>query len=229
MFKLDSPFMNFLNKVGDIMILNVMVILFSIPIITAGASITAGYYIAYKMVKDEESYIVRGFLKAFKENFKQSTMIWLIMLVMIAVIFGDFWIVFFSGMQFGKAFSVCVVIVSVIMAMGLVYMLPMQARFSNTVKNIIKNSFLMSVSHLPSTIVFIVSFALPFVLLYFSPQTVPIILLFAAGGLIFFKAYMYLRIFKKYEEASGGEKSDDAEQDSGIFAGSDEMEANLKK
>ena len=227
MFKLDSPFMNFLNRVGDIMILNVMVILFSIPIVTAGASITAGYYIAYKMTKDEESYIVRGFWKAFKENFKQSTLIWLIMLVMLVVIFGDFWIVFYSGMQFGKVLSVAVVVVSAIMMMGLVYMLPMQARFSNTIKNIIKNSFLMSISHLPSTILFIVLFAVPFLLLYLVPQSVPIILLFAAGGLIFLKSFLYLRIFKKYEPADG-EKNDD-EQDSGIFAGSDELEANLKK
>lgn len=227
MFKLDSPFMNFMNKVGDIMILNVMVILFSLPIVTAGASITAGYYIAYKMTKDEESYIIRGFWKAFKENFKQSTLIWLIMLVMLVVIFGDFWIVFYSGMQFGKVLSVAVVVVSAIMMMGLVYMLPMQARFSNTIKNIIKNSFLMSISHLPSTILFIVLFAVPFLLLYLVPQSVPIILLFAAGGLIFLKSFLYLRIFKKYEPADG-EKNDD-EQDSGIFAGSDELEANLKK
>lgn len=227
MFKLDSPFMNFLNRVGDIMILSVMVILFSIPIVTAGASITAGYYIAYKMTKDEESYIVRGFWKAFKENFKQSTILWLIMLVMLAVILGDYWIVFLSGMKFGKVLSVCVVVVSVIIAMGIVYMLPMQARFSNTVKNIIKNSFLMAISHLPSTVLFIVSFAVPFLLLYLVPQSVPVILLFSTGGLIFLKSFLYLRIFKKYETA--GEKKDDGDEDCGIFAGSDELEANFRK
>ena len=73
MFKLDSPFMNFLNKLCDIMILNILVLVFSLPIFTIGAAVTAGYYMSFKMVKNEESYIVKGFWKAFKENFKQST------------------------------------------------------------------------------------------------------------------------------------------------------------
>ena len=76
MFKLDSPLMNFLGRVCDIMILNVLLIVFSIPIFTAGAAITAAYSVSYKMVKNEESYIIKGFWKAFKENFKQSTVIW---------------------------------------------------------------------------------------------------------------------------------------------------------
>ena len=102
MFKLDSPFMNFLNRVCDIMILNFMVILFSLPIVTAGASITAAYYIAYKMVKNEESYIVRGFFKAFKENFKQSTIIWLIFLAIFAILFMDYRIMFYSELEMGR-------------------------------------------------------------------------------------------------------------------------------
>ena len=51
MFKLDSPLMNFLNKVDDIMILNLMFIVFSIPFFTIGAAFSAAYYMGFKMVK----------------------------------------------------------------------------------------------------------------------------------------------------------------------------------
>ena len=61
MFKLDSPLMNFLNKLCDIMILNILVLVFSLPIFTIGAAVTAGYYMSFKMVKNEENYIVKGF------------------------------------------------------------------------------------------------------------------------------------------------------------------------
>ena len=57
MFKLDSPLMNFLNKLCDIMILNILVLVFSLPIFTIGAAVTAGYYMSFKMVKNEENYI----------------------------------------------------------------------------------------------------------------------------------------------------------------------------
>ena len=78
----DSKLFKGLNKVLDIMYLNLLWILFSIPIITIGASTTAAYQVGMKMVRDEEGYIGRGFWKAFKENFKQSTIVWIIMFVL---------------------------------------------------------------------------------------------------------------------------------------------------
>ena len=55
LFNLDSPIMRFLSKVCDLMILNVMCIICCLPIVTAGASITALYTITMKMVRGEES------------------------------------------------------------------------------------------------------------------------------------------------------------------------------
>lgn len=225
MFKLDSPFMNFLNRVCDIMILNFMVILFSLPIVTAGASITAAYYIAYKMVKNEESYIVRGFFKAFKENFKQSTIIWLIYLAIFAILFMDYRIMFYSELEMGRWITYGVIAVTVILAMGFSFVFPLQARFSNDVKHTIKNSFLMALSHLPSAVLFVVSYAVPVLLVYFFPQIGPAVLLLACGLLPYLKSFLFLKIFKKYEtdEEAAGESEEESSGE-GIFAVSDAME-----
>ena len=80
-FNMDSPIMRFLSRVCDLIILNLLTIVCCIPVFTAGASITALFSVTLKMVKGEESYIVRGFFKGFKENFKQSTIIWIIVAV----------------------------------------------------------------------------------------------------------------------------------------------------
>ena len=235
MFKLDSPFMNFMNKVCDIMILNVMVLIFSIPVFTIGASVTAGYYMSFKMVRNEESYIVKGFWKAFKENFKQSTAIWLIILAAAAILFADYRIIAYSGLEFARWIKLGLVTVTLILAMGISFVFALQARFSNTVKNTIKNAFLMALSHLPSAIIFIVSYAVPVLLLYFLPQIAPLIVLLVVGLLIYLKSYLFLRIFKKYEDAliaKEEEETDNESMDSGIFAESDAMEKmseNAKK
>ena len=233
MFKLDSPFMNFLNRVCDIMILNFMVILFSLPIVTAGASITAAYYIAYKMVKNEESYIVRGFFKAFKENFKQSTIIWLIFLAIFAILFMDYRIMFYSELEMERWITYGVIAVTVILAMGFSFVFPLQARFSNDVKHTIKNSFLMALSHLPSAVLFVVSYAVPVLLIYLVPQAMPAVLLLACGLLPYLKSFLFLKIFKKYEtdEEAAGESEEESSGE-GIFAVSDAMEKmseNTKK
>ena len=56
-FNIDSPIMRFLSKVCDLMILNALCIICCLPIVTAGASVTALYTITMKMVRGEESYI----------------------------------------------------------------------------------------------------------------------------------------------------------------------------
>ena len=79
-FNMDNKFFVFMGRVADLILLNILCILCCIPIVTAGASITALYYVTLKMARDEESYIIRSFFRSFKQNFKQSTLIWILML-----------------------------------------------------------------------------------------------------------------------------------------------------
>lgn len=227
MFKLDSPLMNFLNKVADVMIINIMVIICSLPIFTAGAAITAGYYMCYKMVKNEESYIFKGFIKAFKENFKQSTIMWLIMLLAAGVLFADYKIMTGADADFAGWMQIAILTATIIIALGSSFIFPMQARFSNTVKNTIKNSFLMALSHLPTAVISVVSNIIPIVLIYLVPQALPAIFLLVVGGIIYGKAFLFLRVFRKYEDLIRermGEVPEPETEDYGIFAGSEEIE-----
>ena len=77
-FSVDSPVYKFLSKFLDVVKLNFFWILFSIPVITVGASTVAAMSVGLKMVDDEEGYIGKNFLKAFKENWKQGTILWII-------------------------------------------------------------------------------------------------------------------------------------------------------
>ena len=113
-FNLDSPVMVFLSKMADLMILNLLTLLLCIPIITAGDAITALYYMTIKIVKGEEGYIVRGYFKSFKENFKQATLIWLMVLVLGIVLIGDFMILSNSNMSFEQVLTVLIMIVTVL-------------------------------------------------------------------------------------------------------------------
>lgn len=219
--------MNFLNKVADIMILNVMFMVFCIPVFTVGASFSAAYYMGFKMVKNEETYIVKGFWKAFRENFKQATAIWMIVLVILAVLMVDYRIIAYSGIQFAQWIQIGVVTVTVVLLMGLVFVFPLQARFVNPVKYTIKNAFLMALSHLPTAFVLVAIYALPVIVFYFVPQILPVIILMSFGVVIYAKSFLLLRVFKKYEDAlvdRSQETQPDKAADDGIFAESDRME-----
>lgn len=230
MFKLDSPLMNFLNKVADIMILNFMFLVFCIPFFTIGASFSAAYYMGYKMVRNEETYIVRGFWKAFKENFKQGTAIWLILLVVFGILLADYRILAYSGIEFAQWMRIAMTTVTVVVMMGVVFIFPLQARFVNPVKNTIKNAFLMALSHIPTAFLLVAVYAVPVVLLFLIPQILPVLILMTFGVIFYVKSILLLRVFKKYEEAiiAATRENDDAEADSGIFAESDRIERENK-
>lgn len=91
LFDYDNPFFMFMSRIWDLMILNFLAVLLCLPVITAGASVTALYYITLKMAEDRESHIYRSFLKAFRDNLVQSTAIHLIVTAAGAVLLLDFW------------------------------------------------------------------------------------------------------------------------------------------
>lgn len=220
MFKIDSPLMVFLGRVADVMLLNLLFIVFSIPVFTIGASFAAAYYVGFKMVKNEDAYIIKSFWKAFRENFRQATILWLIMLAVAGFIIFDFRITAYTDISFAKWLQAAMLAVAFLLLLGAVFIFPLQARFVNPIKNTIKNAFLIAVAHLPSAILLIAIYALPVLMTYQVPQAFPIILMAGFGAIIYGKSFLLVRIFKSYEGAPVEENNDDE----GIFNKSELIE-----
>ena len=81
-FDLDNPVWRFMGKVFDMMVLTVLWVVTSLPVVTIGASTTALYYVGMKLARDEEGYIIKDFFRSFKENFRQATAAWAILLAL---------------------------------------------------------------------------------------------------------------------------------------------------
>lgn len=199
-FNLDSPVMVFLSKVANLMILNVLTIICCIPIFTVGASITALYYVTLKMVKDEDPYIVKGYFKSFKQNFRQATIIWLIMLLVIFVMVAD-WRVVINAMTGNVATFMRVVLlfVSILMVFTALYIFPVLSRFENSVKNTIRNAFLMSFMNLPKSVMIVLIHLLPVALVLLTMQSLPFIFMLGVSTVAFISSMVFVKIFKRFE------------------------------
>lgn len=199
LFDMDSPVMRILNRVGDLLILNIMMIICCIPIITVGAAYTAMHYVILKIIRGEEGYLVKGFFKSFVRNFKQATLMWLIMLLVIAIFIGDAFIFGYSGVVFPKPLVITVIAVAVIMMLVSMYIFPLLARFDNTIRNTIKNAALLSIANLPKTLLMALFYVLPFVIGYFSTYSYIFIFMFGISLPAYGAAWLYSGIFKKFE------------------------------
>lgn len=199
-FNLDSPLMQGLGKVADLMILNILAMICCIPIFTAGASLTALHYMSLKIVRGEECYITRGFFKSFKQNFKQATVIWLLILLAIFILVGDFYIMKNSGIEFHIVLKVIIGIVGIFIVFTATYVFAVLAKFDNTIKRTIKNAFIMSLLQFPKTILMIIMALVPIGIVVFFPQILPIAFLFGMSGPTFVAALLYNKFFQKLED-----------------------------
>lgn len=234
---IDGPLMQTMGKIADLMWLNILTLVFSIPIFTAGAALTALHYMALKIVRNEECYITKEFFKAFKQNFKQSTLIWLLFLLVIGLLAGDFYIFRDSGVEFSGTMQLVILFLTIVVAFTLMFVFPVQAKFENTILRTIKNAFFISVAQFPKTILMIVLFALPVVLFIFFPQIIPLVFLLGISVPAWFSAKMYNKFFQKLEdqmngveeagaeEAGAGEEGEQPEADERIFK--DELDESL--
>ena len=141
-----------LGKIFVLMCLYILWLVCSIPVITVGASTTALYTVVLKMVKNEEGYILKDFLKAFKSNFKQSTIAWIMILMIGIICWVDQQIVSQIAEPMGMMMNVAVFIVGFIVLAVTIYIFPLIARYENTLRAALKNAVLISIARLPYTL-----------------------------------------------------------------------------
>ncbi len=203
MFKLDSPVMTFLGKVADLVILNILVMVCSLPIVTIGAAWTALYYVTVKMVKNEESYVVKDFFKSFKQNFKQATLIWLGNLIIIVILVLDAIIMIRGAVpELPQALTAMMIVADVFVICVMIYTYPVLSRFYNTSGKTIRNALLLAISNFPYTLLFIVVIVAPYLITFYTQigfRLMPIFILIGISGPAYLCSFGWKRIFAKLE------------------------------
>jgi uncharacterized membrane protein YesL len=203
-FNIDGPFYKFGTVLWDIMALSFLWLLFSLPVVTIGASTTALYYITTRRISKKEGYITRDFWQSFKSNFKQSTLVWLCIMVTGIILAVNIWIMInpetASTLNLPGAFQTILYILQLMFAFELIffmlYVFPIISRFDIHGKMLLKTTLLMMHKHLPTTILLTAMF----IAIIAAPISIgdPILYIFAAGIYSYAAAYFFMRIFKKY-------------------------------
>lgn len=201
LFNYDNPVWRFIGKFFDIMILNLLWVVCSLPIVTAGASTTAVYYVTMKLARDEDNSTIRSFFKSFKENFRQATVIWMILLVAGGLIGFDLY--FFMKIQTENS-TFRTIMISLFLAFGIIWIcialfaFPLQAKFYNPIKRTLFNAFFMSIRHFFQSVGMLAIDLALVLAAVFVPVAAPLLFLFGFPLLAFANSYMFVGIFDKY-------------------------------
>lgn len=161
----DSEVMEFLGKVADFIIINLLTLFLSIPIITIGAAHTAKFYTSMKMARGEEPSAVKSYFKSFKDNFVQVTGAWMIILVVGLVLAFDWYNVLYgraAAMPF--ALKVALGVLTFVVWSVAYCMFPFEARYKVTFKELFKASMVMALLNLPRMVLIFIATFLPYVI-----------------------------------------------------------------
>lgn len=200
---IDNPFFEYMGRVADVVLLNVLFIIGSLPIFTIGMTSTAMYSVVFKLVRREEVSVVREFIKVCKKEWKQSTKIWCMLLFTGIILLVD--ILYVSQLNQAGIWRMMGIVVGILTGLWVIlfsYVFPVLAQFDNTTKNTIKNAFIMAIRHLPYTVLILILNSIPVVCLllgaYFTGLIVPIYLFAGFATVAFINGMILNRVFKIY-------------------------------
>ncbi|MGN0294554.1 MAG: YesL family protein [Lachnospiraceae bacterium] len=194
---LDSKFMVLLSRAVDYIQLNLYCLICCIPIVTAGAAFTARYYVAMKIVRGEEPAITKAYFRAFRDNFKQATAVWLIIGGLILIYALDWrW----TRLTQKNVPMQILFMVLCLLAVCMAYCaFPMLARFRMTVFGLIKSAFIFSIIHLPRVLLALVLEVVPLMMGYLYLNWFLVVWLLMAAAVLHLNSQMFVTQLKKLE------------------------------
>ena len=195
MLQKDGKFVKVLNRIADLVGLNLLAILFCIPIITIGASITAVYGCIFRIQEKREGYLTKDFWKLFKECFRSSTIIYLVGVAVVAMLYLDYQI--FATDSRLDILQVLVVAGGILVAEIFTYAFPMEPYFENSLKATVKNALLLGISNIPYTLLMLGINVFPFFLVARIPVTFGIWFLIGISGVAWINSFFLKKIFSK--------------------------------
>lgn len=201
LFSPDSPVMRFLSTLVDLMLLNLLWLVCSLPVITIGASTTACYYVCLRLTRGEAA-VAKDFFRSFRQNFKQATFLWLILLAAAAFLAFDFYFLNVLSGTLKEVLNVLLLMISAVCIFAAVYVFPLQAQFDNSLKKTLQNALQLSFRHFWKTILMVLVFVLIVDMFLFFPvvalRMAIIWLLFLVSGPVYLCCCILKPVLKPY-------------------------------
>ncbi|MCH4209795.1 YesL family protein [Bifidobacterium sp.] len=200
-FNQDNAFFRFMGVGFDLIELNVLTLVCCLPVVSAGASITAMHAVLWRMVRNEETYIARQFFDAFRRNFKQSMAAWLPMLAIGLVMAVDILMLGSLPASLHTIMVVVLTVVGLLVAACAQYLFALISRYRNPLGIQLKNAALLAIGFFPRTVgmlAILVVFALLSVR-YFL-YAIPLLIMFGVSLPQYCCAWLYEPIFRRIDQ-----------------------------
>lgn len=151
-FDMNNPVMRTLSMIADVVVLNLLTLLCSLPVITAGAAFTALNDACIRLVRNEDGELVRDYFRAFKANFKNATLLWLLFLAAAVILYFDY----LAALAYVPQLRAGIAAIAMIVLVIAFYAFALLARYENSLWTTLQNAVKLAVGFFPRTLVMLV-------------------------------------------------------------------------
>lgn len=204
LFSTEGKIYSGMERIYQILLLNIIFVISCLPIITIGVATASAYGTAYKMITHSEGVLYKEYFRQLKVNAKPATKMWMLMLMTIGVgfLFFPYIQVFMIGNKI--AYYLLMLLLTFLILMSL-YVFPLIARFDNTMFGTIINAMILSLKHLPqSIIVFFITVGGIVIVPIFLPKLLFAWLFTGIGTVIYINSNVLIKVFNKYDITEEG-------------------------
>lgn len=197
--KAMNPVLDFINTLCNFVALNLVFLITCLPVITIGTALSSLYYVTLREARGEYGYLVRTYLREFKNNFKKGTIAFAILFLIGAILLFN--IAFWFGTGTMPATILTGVLIAAMIGWFLIftYTFPLIGRFENSTKQTLKNAFGLAMSNMKATFALIIIDAFVFFLcLFLSPMKL-IMVLFGFAFTAYCQSFVFKKVFEPYE------------------------------
>ena len=228
----DSPFMEKANDISDLLIVNILYFIVCIPIFTIGAATSALYYTSF-CYQDKKPHGGMTFLRAFKENFKNGTILFFLLLIPGLLIALDYYLSFTMQYSGYKTMIVVLIPISVIYLLVTPQAFLLQSHFNNTVLGQLRNALLLSLGYLPRAFLVSVLMISPIVFPLWSVdlflRIMPVFFLFWHAVISLLQVKLMRPAYTRLEEAAAAAAAAGPEAEEDPAAEMNRMLANAQQ
>ena len=198
-FAYDGPLITTLNKLIDYVMLGLLWVLYSVPLITIGASTSAMLFTAENRIYKGKGKMLPMFWKRFRADFKQASLLWLIQVLMIAFLGLNLFATY--ALQLPKMLLVLHVVVGILVLSWMQLWFAYLSRFHDNIRTLLSNTFYIALKHLPYALVLLLVAAVTVAGAAFAVLGISSLILLIPGVYALLSGGVFRKIFSEYMDA----------------------------